>query len=98
MSGVFKEPHESLMTPERILSFFRTFVVKAGHNGEYTIINDMLVVTNATSAQQRRAFKVTKIPRAFYDSLPPAQTEQDKNEMAEAFKQITTTNLDWSKK
>lgn len=96
--GVFKEPADSLLAPERTLGFSRTFVLKAVEHGEYKILNDMLLVTNATSAQHVRAFKVTKLPRSNFVSLPPAQSVKEKKKMRIAFKEITTLNINWSER
>lgn len=98
VSGVFKEPAESLLAAERMLGFSRTFVLKAGPNREYKILNDMLLVTNVTSSRQRCAFKLNKVPRSNYVSLPAARTEKEMIEMAEAFQQITNLTLYWSKR
>lgn len=98
ISGVFKEPSDNLLDSERILGFSRLFVLKALPNGEYCILNDQFNVSNATTAQQVRAFKVTRVPRSNFVSLPPAKTQQEQSEMADALKQISTLNLDWSKK
>lgn len=67
-------------------------------NGEYNIVNEQVHITNATTAQQLRAFKITRVPNSNYISLPPASTAKEKTEMEEAMKKITSMNLNWSKK
>lgn len=80
------------------MGFSRLFVLHACGNGEYNIVNEQLHITNATTAQQIRAFKITKVPNSNYVALPPASNSKEKNEMEEAMKTITSMNLNWSKK
>lgn len=99
VTGVFKELPENLLdTKERYLGFSRKFVLLACPNDEYQIINEQLHVTNATTAQHVRAFKTNKKPNSNFLQLPPAKTDEEKKQLEEAVKSITTMNLDWSKK
>lgn len=98
VTGVFREATKSLLDSERILGFNRTFVLAAASNGEYTIINEQLHVSNATTAQQQRAFKIVRVARPSHLTIEPAQNPKEKNDMAEALKTITNLNLEWSKK
>lgn len=98
VTGVYKELADNLLETERFLGFSRKFVLLACPNGEYQIVNEQLHVSNATTAQQVRAFKVTKVPRSNFLQLPPAKTDEEKKQAEEALKLISTMNLDWAKK
>lgn len=98
VSGVFREPAENLLDVERMLGFSRQFVLQVCGNGEYNIINEQMHINNATTAQQLRAFKVTRVPNSNYVALPPAANAKEKSEMEEALKLITNLNLNWAKK
>ncbi|KAF5294243.1 hypothetical protein FQR65_LT10829 [Abscondita terminalis] len=98
VTGVFRECTESLMDPERIIGFTRTFVLCKCPNDEFQIINEQLHVSNATSIQQQRAFKIVKVSKPLSSFFIKAENPQEKAEMAKVFKVITTLNLEWSKK
>lgn len=98
VTGVFKELPQGLLEIERLLGFSRKFVLVACPNGEYQIVNEQLHVSNATTAQQTRAFKVKKEPKSNFLQLPPAKTDEEKQELEKALQLITTLSLEWSKK
>lgn len=99
VTGVFKELADNLLdTTERYLGFSRKFVLLALPSGEYQIINEQLHVSNATTAQQVRAFKSAKRPRSNFLKLPPAKSDEEKKQVEDALKTISTMNLEWSKK
>ncbi|XP_025831545.1 nuclear RNA export factor 1 isoform X3 [Agrilus planipennis] len=96
VNGVFRECSDNLSAPERILGFTRTFILGANDNNEYRIINEQLHVSNATTIQQQRAFKVVKVAKD--NIFTSSFTEAEKKEMIEAVKTFTTMNMEWSKK
>lgn len=98
VTGVFREMADNLLDAERYLGFSRKFVLLACPNGEYQIINEQLHVSNATTTQYMRAFKVGKPPKSNFLQLPPAKTEEEKKQLEEALKLISTMNEEWSKK
>lgn len=98
VTGVFREIANSLSEPERLLGFSRKFVLLAGNNGEYQIVNEQFHISNATTAQHTRAFKTNKKPKSTFLQLPPAKTDEEKRQLEEALQTITTMNLEWSKK
>lgn len=98
VTGVFKELPDNLLDTERYLGFSRKFVLLACPNGEYQIINEQLHVSNATTAQHMRAFKANKKPKSNFLQLLPAKTDEEKKQLEEAFRTISTMNLEWSKK
>ncbi|GJQ65379.1 hypothetical protein Trydic_g7489 [Trypoxylus dichotomus] len=98
VTGVFRESSNSLLESERLMGFCRTFVLLGRPNGEYSIINDMLNVTNATSIQAVRAFKNVRITRPLHIIIPTPQNEKEKSEMAETLTVITGMKSEWSRK
>ncbi|KAF5302375.1 hypothetical protein FQA39_LY10414 [Lamprigera yunnana] len=98
VTGIFKECTESMSQPERILGFARTFILCKHYNNEYKIVNEQLHVSNGTTIQQQRAFKIVKVSKPLSFTLNKAQNPTEKEDMANAFKTITTLNLEWSKK
>ncbi|KAI4462369.1 nuclear rna export factor [Holotrichia oblita] len=98
VTGVFRESSNSLLESDRLMGFCRTFVLLAGANGEYTILNDMLNITNATSTQAMRAFKNIKIPKPKFIYIPQPQNPKEEMEMAETLTLITSMKSEWSRK
>lgn len=80
------------------MGFCRTFVLLAGANGEYTILNDMLNITNATTTQAQRAFKNIKIPKPKFIYIPQPQNAKEEMEMTETLTIITSMKSEWSRK
>ncbi|KRT81640.1 hypothetical protein AMK59_6316 [Oryctes borbonicus] len=98
VTGVFRESSNSLLESDRLMGFCRTFVLFARSYGEYSIVNDMLNVTNATSAQALRAFKNPKTPRTLYINIPEPQNEKEESELVETLTVITGMKLELSRK
>lgn len=98
VSGVFRESAVSLLESDRLLGFSRTFVLLAGPNSEYSIINEMLNITNATNIQAMRAFKRIRLPKPNFIHIPQPQNEKEQMEMVEALMVITGMVSTWSRK
>ncbi|XP_017772485.1 PREDICTED: uncharacterized protein LOC108559648 isoform X1 [Nicrophorus vespilloides] len=98
VTGMFRESSEHLLEEEKLYGFTRTFVlIKVGTN-EYSIVNEMLHISNATSSQHQRAFKFCKVPKPFYVKLPLPQTDKEKDEMVDGVSQITNLRVEWARK
>ncbi|KAK9703450.1 Nuclear transport factor 2 (NTF2) domain [Popillia japonica] len=98
VTGVFRESSNTLLESDRLMGFCRTFVLLAGANGEYTILNDMLNITNATTTQAQRAFKNIKIPKPKFIYIPQPQNAKEEMEMTETLTIITSMKSEWSRK
>lgn len=99
LTGVFREPAETLSDTERYLGFLRTFVLHGEPNGRYVIVNEEMHVNNATTLQQNSSFKHTRLPGniSILNRLEP-RDDKEKNELIKAMSSISTMNMQWSKK
>ncbi|KRT81639.1 hypothetical protein AMK59_6315, partial [Oryctes borbonicus] len=98
VSGIFREIKETLFEVERLLNFTRTFVLLAGGNREYTIINEMVHISNATTTQAARAFKMVKPPRSSRICIPQPKDAKEILQIVETVKILTGMTTEWSNK
>ncbi|XP_041981455.1 nuclear RNA export factor 1 [Aricia agestis] len=92
MNGVFKETHIN-GNPTR--SFHRTFVIVPNNSGGFSIINDMLFVTNTTKEQEERSFSSGVEPAAAPAPAAPAHDDTQRA-MLVALAQQTGMNEHWT--
>ncbi|XP_028034619.1 nuclear RNA export factor 1 [Bombyx mandarina] len=103
MNGVFKETN----TPNNPMrSFHRTFVIVPNANGGFSIINDMLYITNTTKEQEDKAFStgtVEPIPPTPAPTPTPTPTlaagtpdDSQKMQLLNMLGQQTGMNEHWS--
>ncbi|KAL4711159.1 hypothetical protein ACJJTC_009530 [Scirpophaga incertulas] len=100
MNGTFKET-STASNPSR--SFHRTFVIVPNANGGFSIINDMLFVTNTTKQQEEKPFTTGKLelpaatPVAAVAAPAPAPTAEESHKMMLGLLgQQTGMNEHWS--
>ncbi|XP_022902675.1 nuclear RNA export factor 1-like isoform X2 [Onthophagus taurus] len=98
IAGVFREVPQNLLDADRILGFSRVFVLLAGVNDEYSIVNEQLHVYNATSAQVIRSFKQPKISRPSHIQIPPPKNIKEQVMLAEALVSLTGLDIEWATK
>ncbi|XP_049841930.1 nuclear RNA export factor 1-like isoform X2 [Schistocerca gregaria] len=97
VTGVFKE--QSMKKNISLRHFMRTFVLIRRANDEYQIVNDIMYVTNATTAEAELAFKYTK-PYTNPKIIRPQRhvTESEKNTMTKIYMTLTDMRSEWSRK
>ncbi|CAH0755150.1 unnamed protein product [Diatraea saccharalis] len=96
MNGVFKETNTN-GNPTR--SFHRTFVIVPNTTGGFSIINDMLYITNTTKEQEEKAFGsgVAEAPPAPAPTPTPTPSADDSHKMMIGLLcQQTGMNEHWS--
>lgn len=98
VSGIFREPSDHLLIPEKFYSFNRTFVLYCLNAQEFCIVNEQVHLTNATTQQQQKAFKFEKPTTTYTLEVSTPQNIREENELVEALRQITTLNDEWSRK
>ncbi|GJQ65380.1 hypothetical protein Trydic_g7490 [Trypoxylus dichotomus] len=98
VSGVFREIKETLFEVERLLNFTRTFVLLAGADREYTILNEMVHISNATTTQASTAFQLVKPLRSDRIHIPQPKDAKEMLQIVETVKILTGMNMEWSKK
>jgi hypothetical protein len=92
LTGVFKEPNAK-MTPTR--HFFRKFIL-IPLGGGFSIVNDMLFVTNATPKQIKESFSAGPPAPAVVPSVSaPASREL---ELIQSLSAQSGMNAIWSRK
>lgn len=94
---MFREPALNALETVRYFGFTRTFVLTRGLNDQYNIVNEELHVNNVTTKQQQIAFR-HKRPSVINGPIPLPKNDKERSELVSALKQITTMNMDWSKK
>lgn len=88
VSGLFKTINNS----SQVLLFNRTFIIQAGLDHEYNIINDQYYV-DSTSEEISPSSIETK---ASYDEIVPSCfSVNEKKELFNKFSEVTTLNNDW---
>lgn len=55
VTGIFSESGQSLNEVDFLLGFVRTFILRPGSNGNYTISNDQVFIFNPSQAQKNEA-------------------------------------------
>ncbi|XP_076180271.1 nuclear RNA export factor 1 [Ptiloglossa arizonensis] len=88
VSGLFK----TLNNCSQILSFSRTFVLLAGDDNEYNILNDQYHV-DSTIEEIAPSYIETKSP--FEEVVPTCFNATEKKELLNRFIEITTLNNEW---
>ncbi|XP_060039170.1 nuclear RNA export factor 2-like isoform X2 [Erinaceus europaeus] len=91
--GVFKEVDG--ISQGSVRAFTRIFIATPGNNSGLCIVNDVLLVRNATASEAQRAFP-TPVPTPTSSSLPILSQLQQ--EMVQAFSTQSGMKLDWSLK
>ncbi|XP_047099519.1 nuclear RNA export factor 1-like isoform X2 [Schistocerca piceifrons] len=99
VTGVFREQNRIQDISPR--HFMRTFVLVSLANNEYQIINDIMYVTNAATAEAEDAFRYMK-PCTNQKKITPLKritqvTECEKNSMIQEYSQITNMTIPWSR-
>ncbi|KAI4462905.1 nuclear rna export factor [Holotrichia oblita] len=98
VSGIFREMKQTLVEEDRLLYFTRTFVLRAGNDREYTILNEMVHISNATTFQASIAFKKVRAPTDDYIPIPRPKNTEEMLEILRAIETLTGMNREWSKK
>ncbi|XP_063245027.1 nuclear RNA export factor 1-like [Bacillus rossius redtenbacheri] len=97
--GVFREP-ATTMEP-LIRSFSRTFVLLEVKPNEFQVVNEMLHVVNATTAQVMESFKYKRPPivvQSIARNAAQNLTEVDKSQLVGILSDVTEMNRQWSRK
>ncbi|XP_049769208.1 nuclear RNA export factor 1-like isoform X2 [Schistocerca cancellata] len=99
VTGVFREQNRIQDISPR--HFMRTFVLVSLANNEYQIINDIMYVTNAATAEAEGAFRYVK-PCTNQKKITPLKritqvTECEKNSMIQEYSQLTNMTIPWSR-
>ncbi|KAI4463113.1 nuclear rna export factor [Holotrichia oblita] len=97
VSGIFREMKQTLVEEDRLLYFTRTFVLRAGNDREYTILNEMVHISNATTFQASIAFKKVRAPTDDYIPIPRPKNTEEMLEILRAIETLTGMNREWSK-
>lgn len=100
VTGVYRQSIKPLFGKQRILGFTRTFVLLKGVRNEFKIVNEQLYVSNATTSQKQRAFKMLKPNKQLSlqtIKLVKPTSDAEKIKMTYSFKILTKLNLEWSK-
>lgn len=98
VGGIFREVKETLFEEDRLLYFTRTFVLRAGNDREYTILNEMVHISNATTFQASIGFKRVRAPTDDYIHIPRPRNTEEMLEIVRAIEVLTGLNREWSKK
>nr|XP_008271331.2 nuclear RNA export factor 2 isoform X1 [Oryctolagus cuniculus] len=93
VSGVFKELEGK--SPGIVRAFTRIFILASVSSSSICIVNDKLIVRNASPKETQSAFS-TPLPSCFSSSVPTLS--QEKMEMVKAFSTQSGMNLEWSQK
>ncbi|KAJ8973114.1 hypothetical protein NQ317_014453 [Molorchus minor] len=97
VNGVFREMPQTLLEPEKLYGFTRTFVLEiSSQNGECNIINEQLHVYNALTHQTISSFKFSRPIET--NALPETPNQKEQQQLADTLKIITNLNTEWSKK
>ncbi|XP_053435030.1 nuclear RNA export factor 2-like [Nycticebus coucang] len=91
VNGVFKELEA--MSQGCVRAFTRTFILTSGSNSSLRIVNDELIVRNASPKEIQSAFYIS-MPIPFSSSLPTLSQRQQ--EMVQTFSTQFGVNLKWS--
>ncbi|XP_049943727.1 nuclear RNA export factor 1-like [Schistocerca serialis cubense] len=99
VTGVFREQNRIQDISPR--HFMRTFVLVSLSDNEYQIINDIMYVTNAATAEAEDAFRYMK-PCTNQKKITPLKritqvTECEKNSMVQEYSQLTNMTVPWSR-
>ncbi|XP_049794988.1 nuclear RNA export factor 1-like [Schistocerca nitens] len=97
VTGVFRERNSKQNISPR--HFMRTFVLVRLANNEYQIVNDIMYITNATTAEAEDAFRYMK-PETNLKKIRPLMRlrEGDENSMIEMYSHLTNMTTEWSHK
>ncbi|XP_050632023.1 nuclear RNA export factor 2-like [Macaca thibetana thibetana] len=93
VNGVFKEVEGE--SPGSVLAFTRTFILTSISNSNLYIVNDKLIVRNASMKETQSAFSIP-VPAPSSSSLPTLSQEQQ--EMVETVSIESGVKLEQSQK
>lgn len=102
VSGVLKDIASSILEEELLLSFRRSFLIRASNeqmglssqSSQFKIQNDMLTVKNITIKEKQYAFKSDTAEKEVMDV--DCSEEHERNVMLVMFQQLTQVNTTWS--